>query len=616
MMGVEKKTAIRPTATIVCMLKTNKSTEKIGDLRKLTRLNSKSLKVVVFGMALMLATMTAYSAAYNGKIVPGVRVTGIEVGNLTGEQAAKILEARLEENNERSLIIRHGERVWRLSDDDLGVEVSIPLTINQAWMVARSGNIWERFGEVQRSFFEGIDLPLHVSIDENVWTEVVASISAEIEVTEIKPSLRIETVNGDKEIVYEPGKVGLDVDEAGLKRMMLEHWQWQDNREINLPVRQLRTEVSEEDVDRAKAKAENLIDSKLVVKLEDNEWILGEDELVGMIAIGNSEPDSERVKELVAIYAEGVNREPQNAVFVFENGKVVEFAPGRDGIRVNEDELTARLVDALDSFDGKEKVVIEAPVDKISPAISTAEVNDMGIKELIGKGKSTYFHSIINRVHNISLAARRIGGTLVAPGEVFSFNKTLGEVSQSTGYKPAYVISSGRTVLGDGGGVCQVSTTLFRAVLDAGLPIIERRAHSYRVSYYEQDSKPGIDATVYDPSVDFKFKNDTPGYILIQAMVNEAERTLVFELYGTNDGREVMVSEPKVWGLSAPPPPLYQDDPALPVGVVKQVDWAAWGAKTSFEYKVMRNGEVLQDGVFYSNYRPWQAVYLRGTGGQ
>lgn len=616
MMKAKKKTVIRLTDTIEGMPKKKGLNKKAINLWKMVRYGSKGLGVVVFGVVLMLVIVMAYLAAYNGKIVPGVQVSGVEVGNLTGEQAAKVLEARLERDGERELVIRHEERVWRLNDDNLGIEISVPLTINQAWMVARSGNIWERFGEAQRSFFEGVNLPLEVSIDEDLWLPVVASISAEIEVTEIKPSLRIETAGGDKEIVYEQGQAGLEVDEDRLKQMILEHRAWLDDREITLPVKQLRTEVSEESVKKAITKAEKLIGGSLIVKLEDNEWVLGEEELVGMIAIGDDATSRDRISELVTVYSEGVNREPQNAVFRFENGRVVEFAPGKEGITVKEDDLMDRLVEALDSFNGKNKIVVETPVEKKEPVVSTAEVNNMGIKELIGRGKSTYLHSIINRVHNVSLAARRIGGTLVAPGEVFSFNQTLGEVSQATGYKPAYVISSGRTVLGDGGGVCQVSTTLFRSVLDAGLPIIERKPHSYRVSYYEQDSKPGIDATVYDPSVDFKFRNDTPGYILIQAIVNEAERTLVFELYGTDDGREVTLGEPKVWGQSAPPPPLYQDDPSLPVGVIKQIDWAAWGAKTSFEYKVTRDGEVLQDETFYSNYRPWQAVYLRGTGGQ
>ena len=124
-------------------------------------------------------------------------------------------------------------------------------------------------------------------------------------------------------------------------------------------------------------------------------------------------------------------------------------------------------------------------------------VNDLGVKELVGSGYSTYSGSIENRVFNVSHGASKINGVLIPPGETFSFNKTVGDITAATGFKQAYVIKSGRTVLDDGGGICQVSTTLFRAALNAGLPIVNRTAHAYRVGYYEQGFPPGIDATIY-----------------------------------------------------------------------------------------------------------------------
>ncbi|OGG14392.1 hypothetical protein A2773_00645 [Candidatus Gottesmanbacteria bacterium RIFCSPHIGHO2_01_FULL_39_10] len=237
----------------------------------------------------------------------------------------------------------------------------------------------------------------------------------------------------------------------------------------------------------------------------------------------------------------------------------------------------------------------------------------MGIRELIGVGRSKFAHSIPGRIHNVALAASRINGRLIPPGATFSFNEALGDVSASTGFQPAYIIKDGKTVLGDGGGVCQVSTTLFRAALNAGLPIVERWAHAYRVGYYEQDSKPGFDATVYAPGVDLKIKNDTGNNILIQAITDKVNASLTFEFYGTSDGRTVDISAPKIYSESPPPPDLYQDDPTLSNGEVKQTDFAAWGAKAEFNYKVIKNDETVFEKRFFSNYRPWQAVFLRGT---
>jgi vancomycin resistance protein YoaR len=136
------------------------------------------------------------------------------------------------------------------------------------------------------------------------------------------------------------------------------------------------------------------------------------------------------------------------------------------------------------------------------------------------------------------------------------------------------------------------------------------------VGYYEQNSKPGIDATVYSPSKDLRFRNDTPGHILVQLTNDPKKLHLVVEIYGTSDGRVATMTEPKVWGVSPPPPDVIQDDPTLPAGTMQQVDWAAWGAKTSFEYKVMRNGELLYEKTFNSNFKPWANVYLKGTMGQ
>jgi vancomycin resistance protein YoaR len=202
---------------------------------------------------------------------------------------------------------------------------------------------------------------------------------------------------------------------------------------------------------------------------------------------------------------------------------------------------------------------------------------------------------------------------LVAPGEEFRFNKTLGEVSKRTGYRSAYVISNGKTVLGDGGGVCQVSTTYFRAVLDAGLQVTLRRPHSYRVSYYELNQKPGIDATVYSGDVDFRFVNDTDHHILIRSSANSDDLYMKVEIYGTSDGRTAEIVDHKTWDLRSPPPPAYYPTTEIPAGTTKQIDWAVSGIKASFTHIVKdKDGETISEKEYYSNYVPWSAKYLQG----
>lgn len=306
----------------------------------------------------------------------------------------------------------------------------------------------------------------------------------------------------------------------------------------------------------------------------------------------------------------------QDALFTFVNGRVTAFRPSRNGRHVNSAAVKEQFRESLTAITGDTGSHITIPLSIIidTPAFTTNSVNSFGIKELVGKGYSEFAHSIPGRIHNVTLAAARINGVLIKPGDTFSFNETLGDVSALTGFQPAYVIKDGKTVLGDGGGVCQVSSTLFRAILNAGLPVIERKEHAYRVGYYEQAGvKAGLDATVFSPSVDLKFKNDTASYLLIQTKTDTKNLSLTIEFYGTRDGRRAEILNHKIWGQTPPPPTIYQDDPTLKVGVTKQVDFAAAGARASFQYRVIRNGETIQDKVFTSAYRPWAAVFLRGT---
>lgn len=326
------------------------------------------------------------------------------------------------------------------------------------------------------------------------------------------------------------------------------------------------------------------------------------------------EYDSTGLKDFLSSAEEKYNTPAKNALFKFENGKVVEFRKESDGLKVKSDQFLSEFDKIIISLEGNElnkKIILNSEI--ISPEIKLADINEYGIEEFIAEGKSDYTHSIPQRVHNLTLAASKFNGILIPKGKVFSFGEAVGDISSLTGYQPAYVIKDGKTVLGDGGGVCQVSTTLFRAALNAGLPIVERHAHAYRVGYYENDSEPGFDATVYAPTVDLKIKNDTPGYILIETEIDKENNLLYFKFYGKKDNRKVEVSKATVYDVVPALPSKYQDDPTLKRGVVKQVDFAAGGAKAFFTYKVYQGEKQVINEKFTSNFRPWAAVYLVGT---
>ncbi|HLB60409.1 MAG TPA: VanW family protein [Patescibacteria group bacterium] len=307
---------------------------------------------------------------------------------------------------------------------------------------------------------------------------------------------------------------------------------------------------------------------------------------------------------------------PLEPVFEFDQttNRVTTFRLGKDGRRLDKDSAKHRIDEAVRTQEPA-TVDISLSVLSVAPKASAEDIGKLGIVELIGTGESYYTDSIPGRIHNLLLASSRISGVIVAPGEIFSFNEAVGDITAATGYKSAYIIKNGRTILGDGGGVCQASTTLFRAALNAGLDIVERYAHSFRVGYYEQGGfKPGLDATVYDPTADLKIKNNTKKHLLITTESVPKEYKLIYRIYGEKDGREVHLGDVQIGSQVPPPPPLYQEDPTMAAGEIKQVEHPAWGAKTTFNYKVTRGEEILTEKTFVSNYRAWQAVYLYGPG--
>jgi vancomycin resistance protein YoaR len=325
--------------------------------------------------------------------------------------------------------------------------------------------------------------------------------------------------------------------------------------------------------------------------------------------------DAQKLGKIFSQIDSEIRRPAKEALFEFEEGKVTSFQISEEGRELDQAEGEYLVFSSFSQYPFRETIELTLPVKKVFPKVATSQSNQLGIVQLLAVGESFFMDSIPSRVHNIILASSKFHGIVIPPGETFSFAKYLGEVSSKAGYQQAYVIKEKKTVLEDGGGVCQVSTTFFRAALNAGLPIIERQPHYYRVGFYEQGGyPPGLDATVYPPSPDFKFLNDTPAHLLVQTRIDKEKKRLAFELYGTYDDRRVNLTKPTIHSTSPPPPPIYTDDPTLKAGVVKRVDYGHWGAKVSFKRQVfLANGDLKEEKVFWSNYVPWPASYLRGT---
>jgi vancomycin resistance protein YoaR len=222
-----------------------------------------------------------------------------------------------------------------------------------------------------------------------------------------------------------------------------------------------------------------------------------------------------------------------------ENNRATNFTPPQSGRKLD---VYKSAFDVLASLE-ENRESSELTVNETHPAKNLADTNTLGIKELVAEGTSNFKGSPKNRRFNIAVGVEKMKGILVAPGDTFSFDYNLGPVDGEHGFLPELVIKSNDTIPEFGGGLCQVSTTTFRAAMHAGLPIVERRNHAYPVVYY---SPQGTDATIYPGSVDLKFINDTPGTILIWPYEKDKDN-LVFDFYGTKDARRVALDNPVVY---------------------------------------------------------------------
>jgi len=556
-----------------------------------------------------LSSLAAFEAAYRGKIYPGVKVAHISLAKLTPSQAKKMLQEKVTAGP-HLLTLKKGAQSWVINLDQLGLRYYPAVSAQKAYQVGRQDSFWQNLLNQYLAWRQGQQLPLDFAWDEEKMKEVLTQIAAQINQPAIPTSLKVE----EEEIKVQLGQVGKEVViEALLSQIGARAKQNNWEEALEIPVQTTSSLPNQEEINQTQQRARQLWGKTLILTSEKQSFVLEKEQLIDFLDFQGGWQE-EKIQQWIASLEPSVNQEPRNALFKFHQGRVEEFVPSQVGLRLDQKQLLGLLLKNLSLLEkGQEKIVLELPLRKIPPEITTADSNKFAISGLVGKGESWFFHSIPSRIHNIKLASEKFDGVLIKPQQTFSFNQTLGEVSQKTGYKSAWVIRSGKTVLGDGGGVCQVSTTLFRAALNAGLPIVERRAHSYRVSYYEYNSPLGMDATVFAPSVDLKFKNDYPCHLLIQRKIDTQKHYLAFEIYGCPDQRKVILSKPKVWDVVPPPPPLYIDDPSLPAGKVKQIDFPAWGSKVSFVWKVVRDGQIIHQKTFFSHYRAWQAVYLRGV---
>lgn len=582
------------------------------------------LKYLGIFFAVVLLSVVGLRVVYAGKIFPNTYIGSVEVGGLTQLEATEKIEQRILSFEEQGISLQIGDSTDWLHPINLDEQLDYKTAINQALDRGRQGNIFIQLNEIISSPWQKyvVQIPLVNSGFEyegdlialqNLYGNPGTDVRLQIDRTVIKPLYDVSS--------------GQILDLSTTRQELKNKLQVLDNSPIQVPIILQKPKINPESAEDAVVAAERMLAQPLrlrhdwrvytVERAEIGKWITSGSEDDRLIPVLNEVELAKYVAEL----GEQINNLPETAdIQVDSEGKVISFVPPTSGEVLEENQTIDLIRKALeerrDESGRTEITELSLPVTVQKPRVSGTAA-ELGIQELIGVATTSFAGSPNNRKFNIANGVKFLTGILVPPGEEFSTIKSLGTIDNTTGYLPELVIKGDRTIPEYGGGLCQVSTTMFRSVLDAGLPVTSRRNHSYRVGYYERDGNgiyigPGLDATIYDPAPDFRFRNDTSGHILIRGKV-EGD-LITFELYGTKDGRVAKVDGPHTLTTIPAGPAIYAETEELPAGEIRRIETAHPGGTAIATYTVTYPNGRIETQEFNSYYRPWPERYLVGAG--
>lgn len=591
----------------------------------LPRLTLIVVSIIILANLVAALLVAGFQIYYDGLVFPGVSVWGIDLSGMTPEEAAVVLNGQFTYPQTAVITFRDDQNVWPLTAADLGVRFDVERTVQAAYEVGRHPKLIPSLRQQATAWREGIVVSPVIVYDQRAADAYMQQVASQIDQPAIDATIKVEGFQA----VTTNSQIGRQVDVNATLYALGEMLTKLESGEVEVVVKETAPQVlSTEEIAQT---VNGILAQDLEVYIENpylddpGPWIASRDALAGMLVLDRVPADDgvsevytvrfneDQLKAFLEPLSPKLALEPVNARFLFdeETAELNILSASQQGRELNVP-ATIQLMNQM-ALENKHR----APLvfDTTEPAVAdTATATELGITELISSATTYYYGSSKARQTNVQEAASRFHGVVVGPGEEFSFNHFLGDVSPETGFEESMIIFNGRTIEGVGGGVCQVSTTAFQAAFYAGFPITERLPHGYRVGYYEVGEGAGMDATVYSPLVDLKFINDTPYHLLIETFANPANSTLTFNFYSTSDGRTVQKDGPYISNEIAHGPPIYEENPDLSPGQVKQVDYAVDGADVTVYRTVYRDGEVLHQDTFLSQYIPWQAIYQVAPG--
>ena len=556
------------------------------------------LGVVLLGGALALGMNSA-----SDTIAPGVRVGNTELGitDLGGLNSAQALSRLLAAQGGAPLIaVQAGTGKWNVPASQLGWSLDAQAEVAAA-LQASSGRTLIQKVQTLLGQPPVQTLPHLQRVDAAQARAGLAALTAAQNTAPKDARVVFDKIR----YVVQPATVGVQVQTDAAAQNLVQH---PELRALTLDVVQAQPRFTTQAV-QALADQGNALVRPLGVQLGTGGpvFTLSALQVANLYWVRSTglELDKAALAIKVRQVSAATDQPAQNARYALKGAGLIKVAE-KAGRVSDPAEVSSLLAAAV--LDPQQSSIVLTP--KVStPTLTLADLPDATTLTLIASGTSTYYHSSAARRVNISNAAVRINGAVVASGENFSFLDNLGGISTQNGFVTGLIISAGRTVDGLGGGVCQVSTTTFRALYQAGLPVVERNQHAYRVGYYEP--QVGFEAAVYDPSKDLKFRNDTGGPILIKTINDNARSALTVQVWGVPQTRRVSVSPATILARTGHPAAKYVPSTELPRGAVKQIDWAADGFDLYITRTIRDKGKLTTDRTT-TKYKPWQAIYEIG----
>jgi vancomycin resistance protein YoaR len=608
-----KKNKVKAKLALLTLPKRNYKEyfKKIGAVIKRYTLKLGAVLLLILVIDSIFITVELIS---HNRILPRTSFAAIDLSYQKAEPAKQKVITAIQEFEKTPLQFAYQEKTIELSLQDLGIQIDQEKTFTQIpeYYFSQNSFLTLLFSSIKKHQY----FPVY-KLDSQ---RIESLLETKFELAAARAANAGFFINKKKTFEIKPEKEGIKIDSEALSRALAAKLNNLDGTVVYLETIPEKPQVTTQDLEKQSETLIQKLNNGMHLNYKIGQWKFEPDNHLDQLDFRKNNDQIEiTVKErLITEFLQPkvfdlIEVAPSDVKISYNpEGSIVFEGTAEDGIKVNHEKFIQDLEAALNTSAEEIEIITDISKAKVE---TDDRLKEIGIKELLGTGHTAYVGSTPNRKHNINVAMKKFNGVIIKPGETFSFNQYLGEVDGKNGYKMELVIKAEGTVPEYGGGVCQVSSTAFKAALFTGLPIVERAPHSYAVSYYAQVDGYGLDATIYPGVRDLKFTNDTPASILIQTFTTPQDHAY-FKFYGTGDGRKVWLEKYSKFNYRGSGGTQIISTNTLPAGAKKQVEAAHPGFDASWERVIIKpDGQEVREEI-YSRYRATANKILVGGNGE